>query len=436
MKLKKLKLPIFLILATSLPFLLLLLKVDWSLWNSDREFFWIDFVAVISNIFGFLGIMILYWQFILGSRFIAKYLSKDILELNKLHQFLGKYGFLLVIAHPMLERINYVQDYLWVMLPNLSSQLERHITIGRIAYFSFVLVWLTSAFLRKRMKYRPWLYIHYITYPALLLIFFHSLEIGRYLQEYKALALLWVVMGGLYGIFLCIRILYFLGYLQPKYKLVKKQKVGEDIVLLTFKALGKTISQPKAGQYAYLKAKQFGEAHPFTIMKFSSDEITFGIKQLGKFSKEVTALEEGSQVFIDGPYGEFTVEGHNDKLKVAIAGGIGITPFVSLLSKYGNKNSTLLYANQNSDVVIEHELFASLDINYKSFISREEGIKQSNMQSGRLDKKNLHAELSDELLKHANFFLCGSQRFLEGMRENLFQLGVDKSRIYVEEFTS
>ena len=63
------------------------------------------------------------------------------------------------------------------------------------------------------------------------------------------------------------------------------------------------------------------------------------------------ALEVGTEVLVRGPYGRFdsAIAGKN---QVWIAGGIGVTPFLSTIramDKGDNRNITFVYATRNKD---------------------------------------------------------------------------------------
>src|SRR5260221_6474119 len=60
-----------------------------------------------GKLFGLSGALILTWQFLLGVRGLISRLIPDLIWVNNLHKFLGKYGFLLICLHPILITIYY-----------------------------------------------------------------------------------------------------------------------------------------------------------------------------------------------------------------------------------------------------------------------------------------------------------------------------------------
>jgi ferredoxin-NADP reductase len=61
------------------------------------------------------------------------------------------------------------------------------------------------------------------------------------------------------------------------------------------------------------------------------DAKEFTIKALGDFTELLIGLRPGRRVYLDGPHGQFTIDGVRSSGFVFIAGGVGITPMMSIL---------------------------------------------------------------------------------------------------------
>lgn len=426
---------ILLILITTSPFLILLKNIDIAMYAESTTIFWKSALRILSNVLGYIGTILLIWEFLLGIRQIVGKLSKDILWMSKVHQWLGKYGMLLVFMHPILSMLSEKQNLLWLFTPIISTERETHITYGRIVLGILIIIYVTSALLREKIKFRPWLYIHYLSYPILFFTFLHALDIGTFLENYSFLKILWFGMLGMYVLLLLYRMLSFAGFGSSEYEVESLEKQGGNIFLITLKPKEKALV-PQPGQYFYLQLRLFGESHPFSVMEFDkkSKTLTFGIKNLGSFTDKLSKLSAGESLYIEGPYGIFTKEGHNQEKKIILAGGIGVTPFIELVKQYGNNETFFLYSNQTLNEALNRNTLKSiLDNNYFDFISRENLIGE-NIIHGYVTPEFLKTKVGENNLNTYKYFICGSKRYINGMISNLKSLGVPDDKIFYEKF--
>ena len=91
----------------------------------------------------------------------------------------------------------------------------------------------------------------------------------------------------------------------------------------------------EAGQFAVVKIQEPGlrEPHIFTIASPpNADRLRFYIRDLGDWSARIQEHDLlGARVIVEGPYGRFQPYGHADGATVWVAGGVGITPFLSAI---------------------------------------------------------------------------------------------------------
>ncbi len=143
----------------------------------------------------------------------------------------------------------------------------------------------------------------------------------------------------------------------------------------------------------------------------------------------------GNKLWVSGPEGEFYHVGLRDnKNVVAIAGNIGITPFLSFARDIRDNNSTdinltILYSVQKKkDIVYYNELnqLSKLpNINVIYFLTKD---KKSNMNNKHIDLSSLKKYAS----KNTTFFICGSNRLYEGMKTLLTKLKIPSKNIRYE----
>ena len=77
------------------------------------------------------------------------------------------------------------------------------------------------------------------------------------------------------------------------------------------------------------------------------------IRNLGDYTSGIAKVPPGRRVFLDGPYGAFTADSAPADMLVLIAGGVGITPMMSIVRTFadnGDKRPVLLfYGSRNTE---------------------------------------------------------------------------------------
>lgn len=150
--------------------------------------------------------------------------------------------------------------------------------------------------------------------------------------------------------------------------LIEKKEIAKDTFELTFKPSEKVSYQP--GQYMEwtLPGKEVdirGIRRYFTIASSPlEDVIRLGVKRAEKgssFKNSLFSLEEGKGLLATSVMGDFLLPEDKDRTLVFIAGGIGITPFISmlrtLLIKKEKRDIVLIYANkQESEIAYKYVL--------------------------------------------------------------------------------
>lgn len=185
----------------------------------------------------------------------------------------------------------------------------------------------------------------------------------------------------------------------------------------------------RAGQFAFFRFPEFkgSEQHPFTISSHPDAELLrVTIKGLGDFTKALPeAVKVGDPVKLEGPFGHFTRDAVKGDEQVWIAGGIGITPFLSLARDSNNQRVHLYWSvNGPAEAAYQAELEEIAEAN-PDF---EFTLWDSNA-SGYLTTIALGADLSSK-----SFLLCGPAPLKDAITKQLGSAGVSRSAIFDEEF--
>ena len=220
-------------------------------------------------------------------------------------------------------------------------------------------------------------------------------------------------------------------------------------LILTLKPKSpKDIFNFKPGQYAmlsfYNQTRKLFINHPFSIASSPKQDglLTFGIKILGKFTQNLQKLELGSQIEVLGPFGDFIFNPKKHQEAVFIAGGVGITPFISATDyasslELNNKINLLYSVRTLKDALFYEEIkkLAAINHNFKPKLKITQETIGDNFtycEAGYITKETIKENI--ETIAGKDFFICGPDQFMKVMENNLLELGVSTKRIHQEAF--
>lgn len=172
----------------------------------------------------------------------------------------------------------------------------------------------------------------------------------------------------------------------------------------------------------------------------SRASIFLAIKVRGDFTQRASALKPGDSLNVQGPFGRF-VPPANDSHLVLLAGGIGITPFRSILrqelARGTGRKVTLVYSCRTRQVMPYFDELQDLARQNPSFrcVITFTGYAPDGWtgETGRIGQKLIQKHVPDA--KTAEFMACGTNDFVKDMYESLAKLGVDVTmRLHKEIF--
>jgi predicted ferric reductase len=86
-----------------------------------------------------------------------------------------------------------------------------------------------------------------------------------------------------------------------------------------------------------IRAGEIGnQFHPFSITSAPAEQnLRITVKAVGDYTSALRRLEPGAEAVVEGPFGSFSNEGLSQDMQLWIAGGIGVTPFLSMARSLG-----------------------------------------------------------------------------------------------------
>lgn len=163
------------------------------------------------------------------------------------------------------------------------------------------------------------------------------------------------------------------------------------------------------------------EGHVMITTRFTPDTGS-------SFKKALFSLPAGSEIEADEPEGDFTLDDPN-KNYIFIAGGIGITPYRSILTEAAAKGQNLkvhlLYAYRSDDIPFREEL--------DKLASKNPDFKVDYIVNPRkIDEQTLKAAL--EQADNPIVYVSGPEPMVEQLKDTLMNLGVEEERIKADYF--
>ena len=213
----------------------------------------------------------------------------------------------------------------------------------------------------------------------------------------------------------------------PRYRIVS---IGTDTAAtdLRLEACGRPLRH-RPGQFAFLRLEHRGrgESHPFSFAgPPRSRHARFVIRPLGDWSDRLASeIEPGDTVRVEGPYGRFAPLPRRARPTIWVAGGVGITPFLSAIDSAAARGVVpdLLYAVRDADTAValeelrDHERAGRLRLHL--FASD---------QGRRLTPAAFADCLGDIDLRDAHIALCGPQDLIA----TIARAAVDRGARHVE----
>ncbi len=185
-----------------------------------------------------------------------------------------------------------------------------------------------------------------------------------------------------------------------------------------------------------------GNRRYFTIASSPTENsLHLGIKFYGNgssYKKSMLQMSQGSKIVGAQLFGDFTLPKNVNEKLVFVAGGVGITPYRSiikyLLDKNEKRDIILLYSNKIESEIMYQDIFEQAEekINLKTIYTlTEESSASWKGKRGRIDDKMIE-EIPD--WKERTFYLSGPHPMIVGFEQTLKNLGISSDKIKIDFF--
>ncbi|WP_199171562.1 MULTISPECIES: ferredoxin reductase family protein [Luteimonas] len=392
---------------------------------------------------GLLGLGVLAAQALTSGRqrWVARGLGQD--DVLQFHRQTGLLGWGLVFAHPLTMVLGDVRflDYLDPRADWLRASALWTVLLS-VTWLAATSLWRLSF----GLSYEHWRLLHGAL--ALLVVTLglgHALMVGHYTGPWWKQAALALVVGASLVAVLETRVLRPRRLQRRPWTVRSLTTERDGSHTLTLQPRGHDGLRFRPGQYAWITLGATPwrlQQHPFSISS-SADEaaLAFTIKPLGDFTGRLAATAApGDTAFVEGPYGEFAYRPEvSEHGAVLLAGGVGITPMISMLRTARDRGATapllLLYGSPAWDEVLFRDELAALAGVLPLTVVHvlETGHDGWTGETGHLDADLLARHLPADITRRCAY-VCGPEVMADAVEPVLRRHGVGSERLYSERF--
>ena len=229
------------------------------------------------------------------------------------------------------------------------------------------------------------------------------------------------------------------------YRVSRAGPIGRDCIGVELESAGGAAMDYLPGQFAFVSfagRHLSREPHPFTLASTPSrpGSIQFAIRTCGDWTRQLDRLAVGDRAYLQGPFGRFShLFAGSERELILIAGGIGITPMLSMLRYMADHDDkrpiTLIWSNRTPAHLVFNEELDGLATKLTGLrcIPIFTADTETGEPSGRLNRTSLKALLSDNS-RTAAVFLCGPPPMMKALTTDLRRLGFPTREIVTETF--
>lgn len=394
-----------------------------------------------------LGFMIIILQVFLAARikWIERPFGLDIVL--RFHRNMGIFALFLFIAHPFLLAAGSGSRVLI-----LGIDVPWYIWLGRITLAILLInIFLSTYQGALNLKFEIWRAVHDVLSPLIIaLAFIHSFAVGSDLGL-AGMRILWIIL-----LITAVLLFAYHRIIRPHilkrhpYEVVEVIPEAKDVWTIKLSPpQGKEIYEYLPGQFHFItfyRGRNLPvEEHHWTISSSPSKKefVSSTIKALGDFTSTVGETRVGDKAAVHGAFGHFSYlfyPGERDL--VFIAGGIGITPLMSMIRHMqdmrDDRNVLLFYANQREDqIVFRDELLKIGNGGYPRLHVVHVVSKPDKGWAGETGYVS-----QDKIIKYCgtdlggkSFYLCGPPGMIMAVGSALTEMGVSGERIRTEIFS-
>ena len=283
--------------------------------------------------------------------------------------------------------------------------------------------------------YEIWRDLHRTTGLFLAIGFAHGLVDATPFPDAPVLRWTYVVTTGVgLAFYLYRELLARRGHGLRDYQVREVHEVGEGLTEIVLRPLGKPFAYAP-GQFAmlHLESKDGWHRHPFTLASSPAEpDVRVTVKALGDYTSHLQdTVRPGMPAVLSGPHGGFTHAKGSTEHQVWVAGGVGVTPFLSWLR-------SLDHHRPPGRVDFFYSVFdeAPYEDEIKAITERHPQVRLHLVRTRYDDRLSVQTALRAAEADPAELsvFMCGPEAMVTSLQQGFRDAGVAQRRIFREYF--
>lgn len=266
--------------------------------------------------------------------------------------------------------------------------------------------------------------------------FLHSLTVARPLNAFIAInwVQLFFILGTAAYLYTEVFGRFFKKYLS--YTVEAVNHPNRSTTEVTLRPNKDRLRRHRAGQFLFVRfpaTQTLNEAHPFTISSAPREEVVrITVKACGDFTRALfTELRPGMEAIVEGAYGMFDYKSGGKK-QIWIAGGIGLTPFLSFIRDMDELDRDVMFY-----YTVRHKEEALFLDEIEAAARRHARLKvhvRFSAADGSLSVEEVVRNAGDEI-RECDVYLCGPLGMIRSFEDGLRRAGVPAHHLHFEEFS-
>ncbi len=348
------------------------------------------------------------------------------------HRFFGTVSVALLFIHPFALSLLTIESGLGAAALLWIDVRDFGVILGALSLYGLIglIVWTIFA----KMSYETFIKVHRLLGVFFILGAVHAFMRGSVLDESLFMQVYVLALTAAGSItFLVYSVFGDILHRPLSYHVSSARKLPNDIIEIVLRPRIKTL-RFSPGQFVYVSFPELQnkEYHPFSIASGKNDsELRLVVRKFGDFTNELTDISLDTHVNVKGPFGGFTFFAARRKKQLWIAGGIGVTPFLSGARSLRSSTETgkieMVYATAEKNPYGLKELERIEDQNPSFNITH---LHQETF--GHISLRTLQEQFKD--IHERVIYLCGPPGMIQALEKEAEELGLSKN-LHFEAFS-